>query len=117
MEAKTKTYYGLRIVAKKIQEVWTGRKYTVVVHLQNTPTYVKYKKEEDKVQAMVVATKEENVNMSKIVTMEHRFKDEGKPETTKKRKTLRWLPCTFKDRRRNYMKDNIYIYKATITKG
>ena len=74
--------------------------------------------EEDKIKALiglihkegllkVVATEEKNENMNKSVMMEHCFKDEGKQETTKKRKTSSWLLCTFKDKRRNYMKDNI----------
>ena len=80
MEMKTKVYYGLKTMAKKF------RKYAQVksigVHLQNTPTYyVKYRNEEDKVKeliglkhkgvARVVATEQENVNMSNSVTMEN----------------------------------------------
>ena len=60
-----------------------------MVHLQNTPTYyINYKKEEDGVNALmglvqeevarVIATDERNVNVSKSVTMEHCFKNEGK---------------------------------------
>ena len=75
------------------KKIWTGRKYS------GTPAkYVKYKKEEDEVKALmgliheegvaeVVATEEKNVNMNKSVTMEHCFKNEGKQKTAKKRKT------------------------------
>ena len=35
--------------------------------------------------ARVVATEERNVNVSKRVTMEHCFKEEGKQEITKKK--------------------------------
>ena len=59
----------------------------------------------------MVATEEKNVNMSKSVTIEYCFKDEGKQ---KKRKTPRWLLCTFKDRRRNYLKGKIYIKQQLL---
>ena len=86
---------------------------------------MKYKNVEDKVKAMigliheevvarVVATEEKNLNISKIVTMEYCFKDERKQETTKKRKTPIWLLCTFKDRRRNYLKGKIYIKQQLL---
>ena len=80
VEMKTKVYCGLKTMAKKF------RKYAQVksigVHLQNTPTYyVKYRNEEDKVKeliglkhkgvARVVATEQENVNMSNSVMMEN----------------------------------------------
>ena len=77
-----------------------GQVGIVAVHLQNMPTYyVKYKKEEDRVKALmgliqegvarVVATEERNVNVSRSVMMEHCFKDEGKKKFTKKKKTPR----------------------------
>ena len=46
--------------------------------------------------------------------MKHCFKYEGKSETTKKRKTLRWLLCTRNVRRRNYMKGKIYIKQQLL---
>ena len=72
--------------------------------------YVSYKKEEDRVNAliglireervaMMVATEERNVNVSESVMMIHCFKEEGKQEITKKKKTQIWLFCTFKDRK------------------
>ena len=73
-----------------------------MLHLQSTPiNYVNYKKEKDEVIALivliheeevarVVATEEKNLNRTKSVTMEHCFKNEGKQETTKKRKTPRY---------------------------
>ena len=73
-------------MARKIRKY--GQVKIIAVHLQNMSTYnVKYKKEEDRVKAMiglihkrvarVVVTEERNVNMSKSATMEHCFKDEG----------------------------------------
>ena len=38
--------------------------------------------------------------------MEHCFEGE---ETIRRRKTLRWIICSFKERRRNYMKGNVYL--------
>ena len=87
------------------------------------PTYyTKYKNVEDKVEAMiglihkgvvrVLVTGKRNMNMSKSVTMEHCYKDEGKQE--KKRKMPRWLSCTFKERRRNYLKGKIYIKQQLL---
>ena len=74
----------------------------ITVHLQNMPTYyvkyVKGLKHKERV-VRVVATEERNVNVSKKVTMEHCFKEEGKQEITKKRKTQSWFLCTFKDRK------------------
>ena len=59
--------------------------------------------------ARVVVSEERDVNMSKKVMIEHCFKDEVIQETTKKRKTPKWLLCTFKNKRKNYMKSKIYI--------
>ena len=64
--------------------------------------------------ARVVATEEKNVNMSKSVMIQCCFNDEGKQETTKKRKAPRWFLCTFKDRRRNYLKGKIYIKQQLL---
>ena len=69
-----------------------------MVHLQNALIYyVNCKKEEDGVNALMElihvegvtrlkVTEERNVNLSKRVTMEHCFKEEGKQEITKKGK-------------------------------
>ena len=65
--------------------------------------------------ARVVATEERNVNMSKRVTMEHCFKEEGKQEITKKREAPRWLLCTFKDRIKNYIKRKIYLKQQLLS--
>ena len=121
MEVQAKVYYGLKMMAKKFRK--NGYVESIVVHLQNTPSfYVNYKKEEDRVNALigliheevvarVVTTEERNVNVSKSVTMKHDFKGDGKQEITKKRKTQRWLLSTFKDRKMNYMKSKIYLKK------
>ena len=37
-----------------------------------------------------------------------------KQETTRKRKTPRWLLCTFKDRRRNYMNRKSYLKQLPL---
>ena len=87
--------------------------------------YVNYKKEYDGVNALigqiheegvarVVATEERNFNLSKSVMMEHCFKDERKHEIKKKRKTARWLLCTFKNRNTNYMKGKIYLKEQLL---
>ena len=46
--------------------------------------------------------------------MEHCFKEEGKQEVTKKRKTPSWFLCTFKDRKRNYIEGKIYLKQQLI---
>ena len=62
--------------------------------MQKKPIYYVYYKKEDGVNALigrihkggvtrVVATEERNVNISKRVTMEHCFKEEGKQEIAK----------------------------------
>ena len=106
-------------MARKILKYGQGE--SVAVHLQNTPTYyINYKMEENRLNALiglmhegrvtrVIATEKRNVHLSKIVMIEHCFKEKGKHEITKKRKILRWLLCTFKDRKRNYMKGRIYL--------
>ena len=45
--------------------------------------------------------------------MEHCIKNEEIHETTRRRKTPRWLLCTFKERR-NYMKGNIYLKQKLL---
>ena len=78
-----------------------------------TPTYfVKYEKEENEVQALMELTKEggvaeviaveKNVNMGKSVTMDHCFREEKQQETTR-RKTPRWLLCSFKKGKTKYI--------------
>ena len=64
--------------------------------------------------ARVVATEERNVNVSKSLIMEYCFKNEGKQEISKKRKTPKWLLCTFKDSKRNYMKGKIYLKQLLL---
>ena len=92
-----------------------------MVHLQNTPTYyINYKKEEDGVNALmglvqeevarVIATDERNVNVSKSVTMEHCFKDEGKEENTKMASL--YLKGQWKE-----LHERRDIFKGKITKG
>ena len=88
-------YYSLKTMTRIF------RKYeqveNITVHLQNTLTYY------DKIKvligliheegvARVIATEERNVNMSKSVT----------------------LLCTFKHRKRNYMKDKIYLKQRLL---
>ena len=92
--------------------------------MQNAPTYyINYRKKENRIKALiglihekgvarVLATEERNANINKSVTMEH--KNEGKREITKKWKTPKWLLCTFKDRKRNYMKDKIYLMQQLL---
>ena len=46
--------------------------------------------------------------------MEHYFGEEETHETTRRRKTSKWLLCTFKERRRNYMKGKIYLKQKLL---
>ena len=49
--------------------------------------------------------------MKRSVTLEHCFRGE---ETTRRRKTPRWILCSFKERRRNYMKGKIYLKQLLL---
>ena len=96
------------------------------MHLQNAPIYyAKYKKQESEVKALmklkkeeglaeITATKEKNENMRRSVTLEHRFRDEETQETDRRKKKPRWILCFFKERRRNYMKSEIYLNQQLI---
>ena len=98
-------YYGLKKITRKFRKYEQVKNIAVHQHTMLNTNRKKIVKaligliHEEGVE-MVVATEERNLNVSKSVTMEHCFKDEGKQETTKKRKTPRWLLCTFKDRRK-----------------
>ena len=46
--------------------------------------------------------------------MEHYFGHEKTYETTKNRKTLKWLLYTFKKGRRNYAKGKIYLKQLQL---
>ena len=61
--------------------------------------------------AEVTATVEKNVNMRRSVTVEHCFVSE---ETTRRKKTLRWLLCSFNKRRRNYIKDKVNLKQQLL---
>ena len=52
--------------------------------------------------------------MKKNVTMKHWLENEELHETTRRRKTPRWFLCTFKGRRRNYMKRKIYLKQLLL---
>ena len=115
MEVKPKTYYDLKTMVKKIRKYEQGER--ILMHLQNAPIYyAKYKNEESEVKeliklikrgvAKVSATEEKNVNRRRSVTLEICF---GGKETTRKRKTPRWILCSFQERRRNYMRGKLYL--------
>ena len=57
----------------------------------------------------VMSRKEINMNIRRNITLEHCFGDEETQETTRSRKTLRWILYSFKERKRNYMKGKIYL--------
>ena len=86
------------------------------MQLQNLSIYyAKYKKEEstdgtNKRRRSGTGNhhRRKNVNMRRNVTLEHCFGGEEMQETTKRRKTPRWILISFKERRRNYMKGKIY---------
>ena len=50
MEVQAKLYYGLKAMASKFRKY--GQLENITVHLKNTPTYIKYQKEEDKIKAL-----------------------------------------------------------------
>ena len=65
--------------------------------------------------ARVIAIEERDANVSKSVTMELCFKEEGrKTKNYNKEKTPRWLFCTFKNRKRKYMKGKIYLKQKLL---
>ena len=64
--------------------------------------------------AEVTDTEEKNVNMRRSVTLEHCFVVEETEKTTRRRKILRWILCSFKERRRNYMKVKIYLKQQLL---
>ena len=101
VEVQAKVYYGLKMMARKFRKY--GLVKSIEVHQQNVPTYyVNCKKEEDRVNALIELLHEEG--MARVVATEER-----NVNVTEKRKTPRWFLCTFKDRKRNYMKSNIYL--------
>ena len=97
-------------MARKFEKY--GQVENIAVHLQNTPTYyVKYRKEEDRIKALielkhkegvarVVAREDWNINVSKGVMMEHYFKVEGKQEITKKKENTEMAALY---RKKNYI--------------
>ena len=64
--------------------------------------------------AEVSASEERNVNIRRSVTLEHCFGGEETQETTRRRKTPRWILCSFKERRRNYMKGKLYLKQQLL---
>ena len=87
--------------SKKIQKIWTGGKNpNAPVECPNILCEVKALMELIKEEgvAELTTTEERKVNMRKSVTLEHCF---GGEETTGRRKTPRWILCSFKERRRN----------------
>ena len=46
--------------------------------------------------------------------MEHCYGGVETEETTRRRKTPRWIPCSFKKRRKNYMKGKIYLKQLLL---
>ena len=46
--------------------------------------------------------------------MDYCFGEEKKQETTKRRKTPRWLLCSFKKGKTNYMKGKIYLRQQLL---
>ena len=92
---------------------------------QNTPIYYgKYKKKKSEIKAPmklikegvaeVTATEEKTVNMRRSVIFEHCFGGKETQETTRRRKTPRWILCSFKEKRRNYMKCKIYLKQLLL---
>ena len=61
-----------------------------------------------------VTAKEEGRVKIRSVTMKHCFEGGERHETARRRKTPRWLLCTFKERRRNKMKGKIYLKQLPL---
>ena len=59
----------------------------------------------------VTTREEKNMNMRRSVTLKHCFGDEKTQETTNRRKKL---SCSFKERRRNYIKGKIYLKQQLL---
>ena len=52
--------------------------------------------------------------MGNNITMEHCFGEEKKQEPTKRKKKPRWLLCSFKKRKTNYIKGKIYLRQQLV---
>ena len=52
--------------------------------------------------------------MGNSVTMDHCFGEEKKQEITNRGKTPRWLLCSFKKGKTNYMKGKIYLRQQLL---
>ena len=62
----------------------------------------------------VMSRKEINMNIRRNITLEHCFGDEETQETTRRRKTPRWLFCTIKERKRKYIKGKVYLKQQLL---
>ena len=52
--------------------------------------------------------------MRKSVTLEHYFGGEETQDTTRKIKTPGWILCSFKEKRKNYMKCKLYLKQQLL---
>ena len=48
------------------------------------------------------------------LTLENYFEGEKTQKTTRKKKTPSWVICSFKERRRNYMKGKIFLKQLLL---
>ena len=64
--------------------------------------------------AQVITIEEGRVNIKRSVTIEHYFENKKIHKTTGRKKTPRWLLCTFKEKRKNCMKEKIYLKQILL---
>ena len=97
-----------------------GQVESILMHLQNVPIYyATYKKEEILIELKKRSDKgnrhrRKNLNIRRSLTLEHYFGGEETQKATRRRKTLRWILCFFKQRRRNFMKGKIYLKQQLL---
>ena len=109
---------------KKIQKIWTGWEHINVLAnrtdiLCQLKKWGKWKQSTKRVNkwetvAEVTAKEEGKYKMRRSAMSEHCFENKETHETTKSRKTPRWLLCTFKEKRRNYMIGKIYLKELLL---
>ena len=64
--------------------------------------------------ALIELKKEEDVEKVTEMEEKHCFRSEETLKTTRRRKTPRWILCSFKERRRNYMKGRLYLNQLLL---
>ena len=99
---------------KKVFKI--GLVVSISMHLQVAPIYVvKYRIWESKNKLLRKLINKDNLQRGgRSVKMKHCFRGEETHETARRRKILRWLLCSFKEIRRNYMKGKICLTQQLL---